>query len=118
MDCLLLELVLDLVLADDTNPRAVGFQLVHVLRHLRQVPGTIDLDLGEEASPDLALCDHALKLVETIDYTSLRKLDDMLGLRPILSDIAQELQALSDTITWRHFAHVETNNAYVLEGGR
>jgi hypothetical protein len=42
----------------------------------------------------------------------------MLGLRPILSDIAQELQALSDTITRRHFAHVETNNAYVLEGGR
>ncbi len=111
-------LVLDLVMADDTNPRAVGFQLVHVLRHLRQVPGTIDLDIDEEASPDLALCDHALKLVETIDYTSLRKLDDMLGLRPILSDIAQELQALSDTITRRHFAHVEANHAYVLEGGR
>jgi uncharacterized circularly permuted ATP-grasp superfamily protein/uncharacterized alpha-E superfamily protein len=110
-------LVLDLVLADDTNPRSVGFQLVRMLRHLRQVPGTVDTGGTAEPSADLFLTERVLELIETIDYPSLRSLADLASLKETLEAAAKELQAASDALSRRHFSHVTTGHAYVLEAG-
>ncbi len=109
--------VLDLVLADDTNPRAVGYQLVRILRHLRQVPGTIDTGGSLEPSADLMIAEQALEMIEKIDYASLQTLVDVTGLKPALENIARELQAASDALSRRHFSHVTTGHSYVLEVG-
>jgi len=109
--------VLDLVLADDTNPRAVGYQLVRILRHLRQVPGTIDTGGAQEASADLSITEQALAMIESIDYSAIHILGDVTGLKPVLDNIAKELQSASDALSRRHFSHVTQGHSYVLEVG-
>lgn len=105
-------LVLDLVLADDTNPRSVAFQLAQMAVHLHNVPATRD-----ENPPDLELIEQSMTAIAAPDYAALRHMNDLNPLKPMFDDLARKLQSASDALVRRNFTHVTTSQAYVYEQG-
>jgi uncharacterized circularly permuted ATP-grasp superfamily protein/uncharacterized alpha-E superfamily protein len=104
----LLAPVLDLLLLDETNPRAVAFQLAEIDAHLQRLPDS----RGE--SPHYS---PAQRIVVPL-LTELRLVDpgvlagaDAGAPRPALADLlarlARALPVLSDAICRSHFAHAE-----------
>ncbi len=97
--------VLDLILVDESNPRAVGFQLSALADHVRNLPideGNARYDREQRimlaAQASLRLCD-----VDAFCHT-----DDP-GQRPTLSrfldELSTHLRFLSDAITQRYLTH-------------
>lgn len=97
--------VLDLILVDETNPRAVAFQLAALGEHLRQLStGRADGTLATEQERVLN-AQGALRLTD-VEAMCLAGPD---GRRETLAAFQQrlagELRALSDDITHRYLTH-------------
>lgn len=99
--------VLDLLLTDDTNPRAVIYQLVKLSEHVEHLP-------RDRSMPSLSPAQHLVLAM----LTSLRLADiDVLcqigrngrrsSLDTLLAQLLTDLSGLSDTITHQYLAHAE-----------
>jgi uncharacterized circularly permuted ATP-grasp superfamily protein/uncharacterized alpha-E superfamily protein len=99
--------VLDLLLTDDTNPRAVVYQLVELAKHVEHLP-------RDHSMPSLS---PAQRLVMTM-LTTLRLADvetlcqsgrhgRRSRLEAVLSQLVVDLPAFSDTITSHYLSHAE-----------
>jgi uncharacterized alpha-E superfamily protein len=99
--------VLDLLLTDDTNPRAVVYQLVELAKHVEHLP-------RDHSMPSLS---PAQRLVMTM-LTTLRLADvetlcqsgrhgRRSRLETVLSQLLVDLPAFSDTITYHYLSHAE-----------
>ncbi len=97
--------VLDLVLVDETNPRAVGFQLVALAEHVKN----LSRDRGEFVrSPEQKLmlaAQAALRLVDVEAFCSVNGLEDRVLLDDFLEHVALDLRSLSDSITHTYLTH-------------
>ncbi len=100
--------VLDLVLVDETNPRAVGFQLVALAEHVKN----LSRDRGEFVrSPEQKLmlaAQAALRLVDVEAFCSVNGLEDRVLLDDFLEHVALDLRSLSDSITHTYLTHTAT----------
>ena len=101
-----LSLVLHLLILDDTNTRAVAFQLAAVSEHVRQLPRD-----PEAPSPtrEERLIDQAIATLLQVDPQTVHQHWDG-GAREVtalLGSIEVELRALSETITYFYFSHAE-----------
>jgi uncharacterized circularly permuted ATP-grasp superfamily protein/uncharacterized alpha-E superfamily protein len=99
--------VLDLLLTDDTNPRAVIYQLVELARHVERLPrdrGMPSLTPAERLTLRLltAVRLAQVDLLCQVDSGGRREQLDTL-LRQLLTD----LPAVSDTITHHYLSHAE-----------
>jgi uncharacterized circularly permuted ATP-grasp superfamily protein/uncharacterized alpha-E superfamily protein len=103
--------VLDLVVLDDSNPRALAFQLRSIASHLErlgQASGTRVPDLLAPLGKDL---EHVVGLFAG-EEKSWRHEGLALGwLREIASDGLQRLEELSEAITRAYFSHVPAAQA-------
>jgi uncharacterized circularly permuted ATP-grasp superfamily protein/uncharacterized alpha-E superfamily protein len=102
--------LLDLLIADATNPRSIAFQL-HLLdehiRRLSSLPRT-------EPQHEQVLATDLLKFVEGTDLSPLIDVGPdgrRSRLSSFLGDIDARLHQLSDMITERYLAHVETTHS-------
>ncbi len=112
--------VLDLILTDDTNPRALAFQLVATTAHLDALPrrderpfSGMEEKLAHGALAALRLQDiEALGNPDTFDATVDR-------LRSLVDDTQRRMLALSDALTRAFFSHVKPPQAlgYDLSAG-
>lgn len=97
--------VLDLVLVDETNPRAVGFQLVALAEHVKN----LSRDRGDFVrTPEQKLmlaAQAALRLVDVEAFCSVNGLDDRVLLDDFLEHVACDLRSLSDSITHTYLTH-------------
>ena len=97
--------VLDLVLVDETNPRAVGFQLVALAEHVKN----LSRDRGEFVrSPQQKLmlaAQAALRLVDVEAFCSVNGVGDRVLLDDFLEHVATDLRLLSDSITQTYLTH-------------
>ncbi len=97
--------VLDLVLVDETNPRAAGFQLVALAEHVKN----LSRDRGDFVrSPEQKLmlaAQAALRLVDVEAFCSVNGLEDRVLLDEFLSRMAADLRSLSDSITHTYLTH-------------
>ncbi|MES2793438.1 MAG: circularly permuted type 2 ATP-grasp protein [Planctomycetota bacterium] len=97
--------VLDLVLVDETNPRAVGFQLFALAEHVKN----LSRDRGEFVrSPEQKLmlaAQAALRLVDVEAFCSVNGLEDRVLLDDFLEHVASDLRSLSDSITHTYLTH-------------
>ena len=100
------DLVIDLLLVDDANPRAVAFQLQRLREHvslLPQNPSTV------RQSPQARLITDALAAVELSQLDQLSQLEE--GERPqldaLLTRIEQDLERLSVALTQDYLTHVK-----------
>jgi uncharacterized circularly permuted ATP-grasp superfamily protein/uncharacterized alpha-E superfamily protein len=100
------EYVLALLLADETNPRAVAFQLATLLNHLHDLPQN-----GSSAN-DAAELTVVAKLLAAIRETDMEDLAtrDALGntnaLEDLLKLIKTGLYDISDALSARYFSHL------------
>jgi uncharacterized alpha-E superfamily protein len=98
--------VLDLLLADETNPRSVGFQANTIGRHLSELPHvdpdgmtTLDRRTARKLASELELADME-QLATSISRSGSRARLDRLMRR-----IEKEVIELSDLISHRYFSH-------------
>ena len=98
--------VLELLLADETNPRSIAFQLVALLEQIQHLPGR-DSDLN--ASPEEKLISKALSSVRQAWVADLAKRDAE-GKLGALGELTQQLKTtlydFSDALTARYLSHL------------
>jgi uncharacterized alpha-E superfamily protein len=101
--------VLDLLLADETNPRSLAFQLVALAESIDRLPRDPALP-GRSAEQRLVLAD--LTEVRLAELEALVHADET-GHRPRLERLLGRLQAdlpiLSDIIAASYFSHLQTS---------
>jgi uncharacterized alpha-E superfamily protein len=100
--------VLDLLLLDDTNPRAVAFQVAVIDEHLSRLPhGRSE---GGAYSPAQRIVMPLLTELRLVDPSALAGTESH-GPRPLLAELLGRLVGalpeLSDVICRSHFAHAE-----------
>ncbi len=98
--------VLDLVVLDDSNPRAFAFQLRSIASHLQrlgQASGTVVPDLLISLDDDL---DRAVQLFGGEEKSWRHEGLALAVLREIAADGQDRLEELSEAITRAYFSHV------------
>lgn len=103
----LLPLVLDLLLADPTNARALAFQLMALSEHVQQLPRD-----PQAPSPtrEERLIAKAVVTLREGDLDALTRADSdrrFPALVEFLDSLEEDLRALSDTISYYYFSHAE-----------
>ena len=97
--------VLDLILADETNPRAVAFQLTAIAEHLRQ------LSVGRAAETLGAEQDRVLRaqgLLRLTDVDAISEEDqagDRDRLQALVVHLSAELRSISEDVTHTYLTH-------------
>ena len=99
----MLPLVLDLLLADETNPRSIAYPLAQISDHLEQLPKS-----PEEApqTEERKLILDLLTRVRLADMYELSKADEngeREALKALFTQLVAELPKLSEAITRRYF---------------
>ncbi|MBM3483829.1 MAG: hypothetical protein FJX66_11075 [Alphaproteobacteria bacterium] len=110
--------VLDLLLADETNPRSVGFQVAAIERHIENLPRDPDRAgltkkqrMIRELRTRLQVCD--IEHLATPD-----KNGKLAALTELFKRLEDELPALSERIAYVYFTHAEVARpAHVFRAG-
>jgi uncharacterized circularly permuted ATP-grasp superfamily protein/uncharacterized alpha-E superfamily protein len=100
------EHVLELLLADEANPRSLAFQLAVLLGHLQSLPG---YDPAEGEPLPRILAEQALGSVRqaSMDDLAARGADgDMAALEELILAMKRTLCDLSNALTARYFSHL------------
>ena len=96
--------VADLLLADETNPRSVSYQLAALASHMSQLPGQARAQAGAEERLMLV----GISSVRTADMTALGAADER-GHRPqlaaLLEQLGRDLPRLSDALSASYLSH-------------
>ncbi len=102
------EAVLDLLIADDTNPRAVLYQLKALADHVENLPRD---QTRPELSPAqrlaIAMLTH-VRLAEMQPLAQIARNGRRVQLDTFLGQLSQDLPALSNTITHHYLSHAES----------
>jgi uncharacterized alpha-E superfamily protein len=108
--------VVDLLVADDSNPRSVLYQVRALADHVRGLPA---LSGGALRSPQLRMVLQAQNELELADLDALCTLDDN-GARPSLDALLRRLGTvlpeLSDSLSNTYLNHATTARHLVNEG--
>jgi len=109
--------LLDLLMIDVANPRGIAFQLELINEHIRVLS---NLPRGGQL-PEQIFATDLLRLVEQCDLTTAIEVDedgDRFLLNVLLNEIINGVQQLSNLVTERYLAHVETTQQlFTLMGG-
>jgi uncharacterized circularly permuted ATP-grasp superfamily protein/uncharacterized alpha-E superfamily protein len=111
--------VLDLLLADETNPRSLAFQLVAVADHVEHLSHD---DAHPQAPNERQVALAALTDLRQADINALARATDE-GLRPelaeLLTRLGKQIPLLSDKITQNYLTHVQASQqlAALKNGG-
>jgi uncharacterized alpha-E superfamily protein len=100
------EYVLELLLADETNPRSMAFQLATLLEHTKELPRRAD-DTGEPIASSVAA--QLLASVHYVDMEDLATRDaegNMRALEDLLKQLKTGLYDISDAVSARYFSHL------------
>src|SRR5262245_49418517 len=100
------DLALQLLIADESNPRSVGFQLVTLLHQIVRLQ---EDDESAQESNEYILISRAVDLVRSSKMGALAERDAERGfgaLDDLVSQLAMTLWELSDSITARYFTNL------------
>jgi uncharacterized alpha-E superfamily protein len=98
--------VVDLLLADATNPRSVAFQLDAVAEHLAALPRDGELG-GTNVEPSETIVQRAAARVDAGDLAAICVAtdDQRPALAALLWDLSRDLPALSDALSGSYLTH-------------
>jgi uncharacterized alpha-E superfamily protein len=102
------ELVLDLILLDEANPRAVAFQLARLREHIDLLP---ESQRPEHRPREWRLATRLFAAVEVAELSDLMRPGDTghwAGLQALIERLAAELPSVSDALTHGYFDHSGT----------
>ena len=97
------DLVLDLLLLDEANPRSIAFQLARLREHIDQLPDSRSL-IRRPTEAHIAV--RLMTAVELADVTELARANGRGrwdNLEELLNTLAFELRVLSETLTRAYF---------------
>jgi uncharacterized circularly permuted ATP-grasp superfamily protein/uncharacterized alpha-E superfamily protein len=100
------ELVLQLLLADESNPRSVGFQLAALLHQMNRLQ---ESDPGNNESTEHSLVVKAASLVRSSRMGDLSRRDNegnFVALEEFAAELKSTLWELSDALTSRYFSNL------------
>lgn len=99
------ELVLDLLLVDEVNPRSIAFQLAQLVEHVDQLPESQNkIRRPQEARVALGLL-TTVQLCEINELTRPDPTGRWSALDALLAHQLSELRLLSEALTRRYFSH-------------
>jgi uncharacterized alpha-E superfamily protein len=97
--------VLDLLLADETNPRSIAFQYVALNDHVEKLPRNKSL---AHLTPEQRVTVGGLAALRLVDIDALCETDEnnkRNNLSQLLKHIDEEMAALSDIVTRQYLSH-------------
>jgi uncharacterized circularly permuted ATP-grasp superfamily protein/uncharacterized alpha-E superfamily protein len=98
------ELVLDLLLLDEANPRSLAYQLARLREHIEHLPGSRSLiRRPPEARVAISLL-TAVQLAEAREFMCANAEGSRANLESLLNRIAGELRLLAETLTRQYFS--------------
>src|SRR5207253_10291549 len=100
------DLVLQLLLADESNPRSVGFQLATLLHQITRLQ---ENEEGNQDSTERALALKAVNLVRSRNMAELSRRDsegDFAALEDLVGQLKTTLWEISDALTARYFSNL------------
>ena len=100
------ELVLQLLLADESNPRSVGFQIAALLHQINRLQ---ESDPGNNESTEHSLVVKAASLVRSSRMEDLSRRDNegnFVALEEFAAELKSTLWELSDALTSRYFSNL------------
>jgi len=100
--------VLDLMLADDTNPRSLAFQLVALTGHASNLPRDSNMPGIEHPSDQLARLRQELQEPDWQSLLDTSAEDTGQSVKAFLLRLVSGLRFISDTITHLYFSHADT----------
>jgi uncharacterized alpha-E superfamily protein len=106
--------VLDLLLADESNPRSVAFQLAALYQHTRALREKQDSHKGKEQRIVHTVF-SAVRLIDVDALATLKRRNRRTRLAVLLRKITKAMEELSRTLTRSYLTHVQT--ARPLGGG-
>jgi uncharacterized alpha-E superfamily protein len=102
------EAVLDLLIADDTNPRAILYQLKALAEHVENLPRDYTRpELSPAQRLAIAMLTH-VRLAEMHRLAQIARSGKRGRLDAFLAQHSRDLPALSDTITHHYLSHAES----------
>jgi uncharacterized circularly permuted ATP-grasp superfamily protein/uncharacterized alpha-E superfamily protein len=99
------DLVLDLLLVDEANPRSIAFQLARLREHIGELPGS-KTSIRRPAEERMAL--SLLNTVQLIDVRDLARSGERAAAEAregLLGKLIADLSLLSETVTRAYFSH-------------
>ena len=104
--------VLELLLLDESNPRALVYQLKRLQEQIRSLPRE---KLGYRLSKEEQLILEALTQLQLSNTMQLAELSGQMrqGLEKLLARLAQLLHELSEALTLNYFSHVQGPQQFV-----
>ncbi len=109
--------VLDLLLADETNPRSLAFQMAALSDDVEHLPRDT-VRIGR--SPEQRRMLESLTALRLVDIHLLVRPDAegrRAALEALLSSLALALPAISDAITQKYLSHLQTSRHLSASGG-
>ena len=108
--------VLDLLLTDDSNPRAAAYQLVRLAEHVDGLPRDRALPSLSPAQRRVMAMLTRLRLAEIEPLCQISHGGRRGQLESVLAELQRDLTALSDTITHHYLSHAELTRHLTLKG--
>jgi uncharacterized alpha-E superfamily protein len=106
------ELVLDLLLLDEANPRSLAYQLARLRDHIEHLPGSRSLiRRPPEARIAISLL-TAVQLAEAREFMCTNSEGSRANLEALLNRIASELRLLSETLTRQYFSQAVASRQF------
>jgi uncharacterized circularly permuted ATP-grasp superfamily protein/uncharacterized alpha-E superfamily protein len=102
------DLVIDLILLDEVNPRAVAFQLVRLREHVEELPKSLTYS---RHSSEIKIVMQLLMAVQLVDASELVRINGSGSwneLNTLLIELGNGLRALSETLGRHYFEHTLT----------
>jgi uncharacterized alpha-E superfamily protein len=99
------DLVLDLLLVDEANPRSIAFQLARLREHIGELPGS-KTSIRRPAEERIALT--LLNSVQLIDVREMARAGERAAAEAregLLGKLISDLSVLSDTLSRAYFSH-------------
>jgi uncharacterized circularly permuted ATP-grasp superfamily protein/uncharacterized alpha-E superfamily protein len=115
-----LQATLDLLLFDETNPRALGYQLAHLQEYIQYLPRCDNVFARNRKEERLVL--ESLTMIRLSNLEELIQFDQTNNFRTHLDQLLVKLNhllpALSDAISSSYFSHIESYKPLVRLTGR
>jgi uncharacterized alpha-E superfamily protein len=99
--------VVDLILTDDTNPRAVLYQLMALAEHVEHLPRDRSMPSLSPAQRLIMTMLTQVRLAEIEVLCQIARSGSRTRLDALLTTLLDGLPALSDNITYHYLSHAE-----------
>jgi len=99
--------VADLLLADDSNPRGIAFQLAQLDQHLAALPRESDQPDRNRDRRALLKLRTSIQLADMLEVCQAAPDGTRAALHALLADVTDQTALLSDAIARLYFSHAE-----------